>query len=471
MATDPKAQPDAPRRLRNFLQRTQGGARFGYAIDRAALKDAATVVLPVLLVIVAAFWLASRYIRPAPPDSLIMSTGAPGGAYHLYAQRYRDILARDGVTLELRASAGSIENLQRLKDPGTGVEVALIQGGVAAEEDNSDLVSLGSVAYEPLWIFYRGPRELTLLNNLAGKRIAVGIEGSGTRALALQLLQAVGAQGVPSSLVALGGDPAADALIAGRIDAAFVVGSTDAPVVQRLLKADGVRLLSIPNAQAFTRRYPFLSALTLPRGVVDLAAVVPNEDIVLLAPTANIVTRKDLHPALAFLLLNAASEVHARSGLLHRHREFPSARESEFALSDQAERYFGNGPPLLRRYLPFWLANLIERMLVLLVPIVAVMVPAFKILPALLQWRVKSRIFRWYGEIKYLEDELMRDPDPAHASAMLARLDEIEEGVSRTSVPRSYSDYAYNLRTHIEVVRTRILRMARTAQSPPHETA
>ena len=429
------------------------------------------VLLPGLIVIVAAFWLASRFIRPAPPDSFVMSTGAPGGAYHLYAERYRDILARDGVAIELKPSAGSLENLARLRDPASGVQAALVQGGVAASDDNAELLSLGSVYYEPLWIFHRGAGELTLLNQLAGKKIAIGVEGSGTRALALQLLQAVGAGDAPTRLLPLGGNAAADALIAGEIDACFVVGSPDAPVVQRLSTAKGIRLMSIVNAEAFTRRFPFLTKLTLPRGVINLAAEVPKHDIVLLSPTANIVVHKDFHPALAFLLLNAATEVHSRSGLLQRHKEFPSDRESEFVLSDQARRYFSNGPPFWRRYLPFWLANLIERMVVLLVPLFAVLVPAFKILPALMQWRVKARIFRWYGEIKFLEEELRRAPDAAHAAQVLERLEEIERGVSRTSVPLSYSDYAYNLRTHIEVIRTQVRRMSRRAPEPASEPA
>jgi hypothetical protein len=248
-----------------------------------------------------------------------------------------------------------------------------------------------------------------------------------------------------------------------------VVGAPDAAIVRRLVKTKGVRLLSLANAEAFSRHFPYLTTLTLPRGVVDLAAQLPRRDVVLLAATANIVVRDDFHPALAFLLLNAATEIHAGSGILQKHKEFPSARESEFPLSDQAERYYRSGPPLLRRYLPFWLANLIERMLVLLVPLFAVLVPAFKVLPALIQWRVKSRVFRWYGEIKFLEEELARDPSPEHAPAMLERLDEIERGVAGTSVPTAYADYAYNLRTHIEVVRNRILRVAHA--SPADEDA
>lgn len=234
-----------------------------------------------------------------------------------------------------------------------------------------------------------------------GQRIAVGPEGSGTRALATQLMHAVRTDAAPTRLLPLGGSAAADvALEKGDADAAFIVGSPDAPVVQRLLRTRGVRLMSIVNADAFARHFPFLSTVRLPRGVIDLAADVPDAEVTMLATTASILMREDFHPALAFLLIYAAAEVHGKPGLLHRQGEFPTAREADFPLSEEASRYFKSGPPFLQRYLPFWLANLIKRMLVLLVPIFAVVVPALKILPAVFQWRVKSRVFRWYGELK-----------------------------------------------------------------------
>jgi TRAP transporter TAXI family solute receptor len=439
----------------------QGASPFSFEIDRTALKDAALVIVPLTALVVAAFWLASLYIKPAPPDSFVLSTGAEGGAYHIFGQRYRDILARDNVRVELRASAGSIENLQRLLDPASGVEVAFVQAGVASPDMVAGLASLGAIAYEPLWIFYRDPKELAVLNDFAGKRIAVGPEGSGTRALSLQLLRAVGA--LPAAtLEPLGGSAAAEALIERKVNAAFIVASTDAPVVRRLIQAEGIKLLSLDNAEAFARRFPFLTVLTLPRGVVDLAAQLPRREVKLLATTANIVVRADFHPALAYLLLNAAHEIHGAASVLQRHQEFPAAREAEIGLRDDAQRYFKSGPPFLRRYLPFWLANLVERALILLLPLFAVLVPALKILPGLWQWRVKMRVFRWYGEIKLIEQELTDDPHAEHVPELLERLDEIERGVDRTRVPKSYADYVYNLRTHIDVVRRRVTRVTRT---------
>jgi TRAP transporter TAXI family solute receptor len=364
------------------------------------------------------------------------------------------------VRVELRPSAGSVENLKLLADPSSDVEAAFVQAGVASSTNIAGLESLGGISYEPLWIFYRGARDLAFLNDLLGKRIAIGPEGSGTRALALQLMQAVGADSATTVFAPLGGNAAIEALQNGTVDALFLVASPEAPVVRRLIESEGIRLLSLSNAEAFARRFPYLSVLRIPHGVFDLAKKRPARDITLLAATASIVAREQLHPALAFLLLNAATEVHAASGILHGYREFPAARETEFPLSDEAQRYFKTGQPFLRRYLPYWLANLVERMLVLLLPLIAVLVPAMRILPGLWQWRVKSRVFRWYGEIKYLEAELHNDPRAERIPEMLARLDEIEQGVERTPVPRNYSDYAYNLRAHINVVRHRIERMA-----------
>jgi TRAP transporter TAXI family solute receptor len=455
------------KRIRSILHRRKGAPGLAFELDRGALKDMAAIIVAAVLLVIASFWLASRYIRPAPPDSFVMATGPDGGAYQLFAQRYRDILARDAITIELQSSRGSIDNVQLLTASGSNVQAALVQAGASAGAAPEELRSLGALYYEPLWIFYRGARELARINELAALRVAVGTEGSGTRALALELLRAVGADTGRANFQPLGGAQAAEALRAGKVDAAFVVGAPDAGIVQQLLHAEGIRLLSLDNAEAFARRFPHLTALTLPSGVLDLRAHIPPHEVTLLATTALLVVRADFHPALAFLLLNAASEVHSPSGLLQRHREFPAARESEFALSPEAERYLRDGPPFLRRYLPFWLANLIERMVVLLVPLLAVLVPVFKFLPALLDWRIKRRVFRWYGEVRYLEEELALDPDPAHAPAMLQRLDEIERGVTRTSVPNAYSDYVYNLRTHLDVVRNRILRTTRPAAPAP----
>lgn len=250
MAETPAPATRSKRRLRKFVHRKEGASRLGFKSDRSALKDAAVILITAILIVIAAFWIASRFMRPAPPDEFVMSTGAPGGAYHLFAERYRDILARNGVRIELKGSAGSMENFKRLTD--SGADVALIQGGITAPDKTQGLVSLGSVYYEPLWIFYRAKTEATLLNDLHGKRIAIGAEGSGTRALASQLLTAVGANQGAATLLPLGGNAAVDALLEGKVDACFIVAAPDAPVVQRLIRAADLRIMNIANAEAVT---------------------------------------------------------------------------------------------------------------------------------------------------------------------------------------------------------------------------
>src|SRR5262245_34690731 len=440
-----KDSPATSRGLRLPLgSRVKGGLKY----DREGLRDLFVMVgLPVVLVIVA-FWVAARYVKPAPPSDFVMTTGADGGAYHLYAQRYREVLNREKIAVTLRPSAGSLENLKRLLDSNSDVEVGLVQAGVASAETVSSLRSLGALYYEPLWIFYRGAESVDRLNQLAGKRIAVGPEGSGTRALALQLLKASGVEDSPSNFFPLGGSEAATALLDNAVDAVLLVAAPDAPVVQKLTSAKDVKIASLIQAEAFTRRFPFLTALQMPRGVLDLAGDLPARDITLLATTAHLVVKEDFHPALSFLLLQAASKFHGHAGVLQKSGEFPAPRESEFDLSDEAKRYYKTGTPFLQRYLPFWVANFIERMAVLLLPLLAVLLPLFKVLPAVIQWRNKSRLFKWYGELKQLESKAAAGLDREQLRDYLQRLDEIETGVNLTRVGSHYSDCVYNLRLH-----------------------
>jgi TRAP transporter TAXI family solute receptor len=429
-------------------------------MNKEAVKDIIVTIVVPAIAVVAAFWIAARYVRPAPPDTFVMATGPDGGAYHLFAQRYRDILQRDKITMQLKPTAGSIENLKLLKDPDSGVDVALIQAGVASGEPPSGLRSLGAIYYEPLWVFYRSKEEVEKLSQLSGKRLAVGPEGSGTRALALQLLKASGINPSNTTILPTGGNDAVKALLNGTVDATLMVASPDAPTVRALATASGVKLANLVQAEAFTRRFPYLSAVQLPRGALDLAADLPSRDMTLLTTTANLVVRADFHPALGFLLLQAATETHDRAGVLQKNGEFPAPRESEFVLADEAKRFYKSGTPFLQRYLPFWAANFIQRMAVLLLPLVAVLLPLVKVLPALIQWRYKSRVFKWYGELKHLETAAAANPDPAHLESCFKRLEEIENGVNHTRVGTHYSDYLYNLRMHVDLVRTRLRKLA-----------
>lgn len=421
-----------------------------------SLRDLFATAWWIFLIVGIGFAVAYQFVEPAPPKKITISTGGESGAYYQFAQRYAAILARSGVKLEIRTSAGSLENLARLSHDEA--QIGFVQGGVVEPKedldakDDSGLLSLGSVFYEPVWVFYRGEKRLERLTELRGKRIAIGQEGSGIRQLAKTLLDA---NEIPlnGNLLPLSGLLAAEELQQGRIDAAFIIAAESAPVVQVLLRSPGIKVMSFAQANAYQRRFPFLTRLTLPQGVADLVRDYPPEDIKVLAPTANLIIRDDLHPALQTLLLQAAREVHGKSGFFQSAGEFPAYMDQMLPLSPEAARYFQSGPPFLQRYLPFWLAVLIDRLIVLLLPIVALLIPLLRIAPALYTWRVRSKVFRSYGELKFLEDDLKHHYDPARSAEYRSRLDALDEEASQLHVPLGFTDLVYTLREHVNLVR------------------
>jgi TRAP transporter TAXI family solute receptor len=423
-----------------------------------SLRDLFATAWWIFLVVGIGFVVAFQFVQPAPPSRIVITSGAESGAYYQFANRYAAILAKHGVTLEVKTSAGSQQNLQRLENDEA--QVGFIQGGVIQAQEVADdevaedspMLSLGSLFYEPIWVFYRGDTPLTRLTELHGKRIAVGQEGSGVRQLAQQLLAANQIRG-GAHLVPLSGMKAAEELQQEKIDAAFIIAAEKAPVVQALLRSPGVRVMSFSQADAYQRRFPFLSKLVMPHGVADLVRDVPPKDITLLAPTANLIVRADLHPALQTLLLQAASEVHGKSGFFQKHGEFPAYKDQMLPLSPEATRYYKSGPPFLQRYLPFWLAVLIDRLIVLLVPIIALLIPLLKVAPAIYTWRVRSKVFRCYGELKFLENELKQDFDRVRLLEYRNRLDALEEQASQLVVPLGFTDLVYTLREHVNLVR------------------
>ncbi|WP_225408544.1 TAXI family TRAP transporter solute-binding subunit [Stigmatella hybrida] len=433
-------------------------------LRRTLRRDLWLTLVPTLLIIGIAFTITLDFVKPAPPKTLVLAVAQDEGGFRYFARRYQQFLAQHGVTLELRATKGSVTSLGLLADPNSGVDVAFVQSGAVNEVKEARIVSLGSLSYVPLWVFYRG-EPLEDVRGLKGRRIAVGDAESGTRALALTLLKANGADQAPTELLPLGRDEAVEQLKQGGVDAVFLVSPAEAPAIQKLTAAPGVRLLSFARADAYARKYTYLSKLVLPRGVFDLAADLPERDVVLVAPTANLVARDTLHPALAYLLLRAASEVHGSAGLLDRTGEFPAPLETGFPLSSEAERYYEAGVPLLQRYLPFWAANLVDRLWVMLVPILAVVIPLGRAVPAIFLWRVRSRIFRWYARLKEIEIQLDEKPGRDKLEDMLRRLEEAERAVNQIPVPLAYAENLYFFREHIDVVRRRLARGL--AEAPP----
>lgn len=426
-----------------------------------SIRDLLATAWPIVLITAIGFIVAYQFVEPAPPSRMTISTGGESGAYHAYAKRYAELLAQNGITLEVLTSDGSQQNLERLSKGEA--DIAFIQGGIEeklGEDEESSLHSLGSVSYEPVWVFYRGEMRVDKLFLLRDQRIAVGEEGSGIRGLALQLLEANEIASDSRNLLPVAGLNAAEELQQGRIDAAFIVSTQEAPVVQVLLRSPGVRVMSFVQADAYARRFPFLSKVVLPRGVVDLVRDTPPRETVLLATTANVVVRDDLHPALVNLLLQAMTEVNGKSGFFQRAGEFPAYKDHSFALSPEAARYYKSGPPFLQRYLPFWIAVLVERMFVLILPVVILLLPLLKLAPSIYSWRVRAKIFRCYGDLKFLENELRQHYDSTRHADYSARLDRIEEDAYTRNIPLSFSDLFYTLREHINLVRAELRELA-----------
>jgi TRAP transporter TAXI family solute receptor len=424
--------------------------------DLSLLSRRDRIRLGVLLAVLAAVavWATVQLLNPGPPRRIVLASGAEFGLYHRYAERYKAILAREGVTVVERMTNGAAENLRLLLDPRSGVDVAFMQGGVAASS-TGDVVMLASLYYEPLWVFYRNDATFDKLTQLSGKRIAVGVPGSGTEALAGPLA-ATNGLGADTKLVALGGDDALKALKAGEVDAAFFVGGAETLLIEDALRDPALKLMSLARAEAYTRRLPFLTKLTLPAGTIDLAANIPSDDVTMLGTKAMLIAHQDLHPALINLLLDAARSIHGQQGFFEAAGEFPGTAPVDLPVSEFAEQHRRFGPSILYRYLPFWLAAFIERAIIILLPLLFIVVPTFNYLPQILRWRVRSRIFRWYGELALLEREVLTAREAPPVAKWLADLDRIENAVTNIRVPVKFANEAYTLREHIDLVRREI---------------
>lgn len=424
---------------------------------RRVLVAVAALLIAIALVVTVAL------LEPLPPRTVVMATGAQGGAYAEAGRRYQAILARSGVRLELRESHGSVDNLELLRDPGSGVSVALAQGGLTSATESPDARSLGTVFYEPVWVFLRGTDLPQPGSRGFTGRASIGQRGSGTRALVEELLTGLGQDMSLIEPVDMTAAGAGEALLRGELDVAVIVSGWEAPIVRRLLTTPGITTLSATRADAQVALRPYLSKLVLPRGVGDLARDRPAADVQLLAAKASLLVRKDLHPAIQYLLLEAAAETHGTPGIFHRAGQFPAAEPADLPLSATALQYYRSGVPWLQRNLPFWLASIASQLLVLLIPLVGVIYPIFRLLPALFDWSMRRRIFHLYGELKFLEAEIdalgARDAGPD----LQARLEELEQRANHMHVPQAFAAMVYTLRMHIAIVRKRITREGSSA--------
>ena len=427
------------------------------------------IVLGAMLLGLAYWWL-----NPNPPKTVTLATGPAQSAYDELGKKYVAYLKANRITVKVVQTEGSSANLKLLRD-GL-VDLGFVQGGTneLTEADQDQLATLGSLFLEPIWLFYRDESAAKLLTpkasktqiaatptlnaitQLPGWRLNVGTEGSGVPKLMTRLLESNRVDPKDIKLSTLDQTPAAIALLSGEIDALVFASAPESLMVQMLLQTPGIKLMDLHQSEAYSRRFNFLSPAVLPRGVVDLALDNPAQDMRLVGPTASLITRNTTHPALLQLFTGAAHQIHGTAGWFAKTKQFPNSQRDELPMAQEAERYLKNGPPLLQRYLPFWLANLIERMWVALSVIIVVLLPLSRIIPPLYTFRVRSRIFKWYAQLRNIED---RDsPDPQVRTGLIDELNALDSMVEKIKVPLSHTDELYALRSNIHLVRKRLLR-------------
>ncbi|MFI8617648.1 TAXI family TRAP transporter solute-binding subunit [Acidovorax sp. NPDC077693] len=429
------------------------------------LRDLVASAGPLAFLAVGLLILAYWWLNPNPPKTVTLATGPAQSAYEEFGKRYQKALAADGIEVVLLPSDGSSHNLQLLRDGKA--DVAFVQGGTAQllPDDADQLVSLGSLFVEPVWLFYRTdsaerayntPR-LDSLRQLRGWRVNVGSDGSGVPKLMETLLEANKVEPGTVKMTRLEQTPATVDFLAGRLDALVFASAPESLMVQMLLQTPGVQLLDFAQHEAYARRFPFLTPVTLPRGVVDLATNVPTRDVRLVASTTSLLARDGTHPALLTLFAQNAQKLHGGSGWFNRAREFPNSRASELPIAKEGDRAMNEPVPMLQRYLPFWIANLIDRMWLVMGILLAVMLPLSRVVPPLYQFRVRSRVFRWYGRLREIENDM--EAGRSHPADLLTALDALEAQAEKVSVPLSYADELYALRSNIHLIRKKLLRL------------
>ena len=426
-------------------------------------------IAPVLAALIGAVF---YFVAPPPPMSARMATGADGGNYRIFAEKLKQELAKEGFELALVPSAGSRDNLERLLAEDSQVEIALVQSGLERQldaADNTRLHSLGAVYQEPLWLFYRSGIDLERIADLLPLRLALGSAGSGTLAATEAILgaNAIAPEQYPSGWQTTGGRKTASALMAGELDAAFFIGPAENALVQQLASHPELSLATFRRAAAYEARLPFLKRVTVGEGLLNLAQNAPARDIVTLSPVATLVINQHFHPGLAPLILEAAREVMKNGSLLDQAGAFPSAEPRTFALSGDAEHYYKNGPPLLQRYLPFRIASLADRYIILLIPLLVVLIPLLKAVGPLYRWRIRARIYRWYKHLREIDRQLDAGTLPQRLDAEVERLEQLEDELAKVEVPLSYSNELYELHVHLRYVieRLRTLQKRRATAS------
>lgn len=406
---------------------------------------------PLIAVALIGFIWALSAMDPAPPKSIRFAAGAPGGAYYAYAERYQRLLEEQGIEVHLVDTQGSIDNLRMLE--AGEVDVAIVQGGLATSRDAELLRSAGGIFEEPFWVFVRADHPAQSFGELRGARLSIGAEGSGTRALALSIQQQYGGVWPEAARQSLGSTDSQAALFAGEIDAAAFAASPGAAYIQALMRSGEVRLLPFDRAEALARREDSLSAVALIRGVIDVGADLPSEDVPLVAAIAQLTVHKDIHPAIEAVLLDTAMLIHSEPSLFNKGGQFPNMTTVDLPVSKQVARYYQDGPSFLRRYFPFSVANFLDRAWVLAIPLLTLAFPLVRAAPPIYRWRVRRKIYVWYKDLRELEAQGRALPKGAARLSVEKQLERLQIEVGKLEVPLSYTDDLYRLRSHIEFVK------------------
>jgi NMT1-like family len=437
--------------------------RHAFISTRELLISFGPFILLGIVLLALAYWA----LDPTPPKVVTLATGPAQSAYDEFGKRYAAELRSKGIYVRVLQTEGSSANLALLR--AGKADLGFVQGGsgdAALSLENAQLNTLGSLFVEPIWLFYsektaktrNAGKPITALPQLAQWRLNVGTAGSGVPELMNKLLQSNRMEPSALTLSTLDEVPATQALLEGDVDAIVFASAPESLLVQMLLQTPGIKLMNVAQNEAYSRRFAFLSPVALPRGVVDLAADNPPQDVRLVAPTTSLLARTDTHPALVQLFAEASQSIHGGAGWFNKAHDFPNAKQGELPLAKEAERLMKNGAPLLQRYLPFWLANLVDRMWVALGIIVAILLPLSRVLPPLYAFRIRSRVFRWYAQLRDVELEFEAQGASADKQPLLAELNRLEALAGKISVPLSYADELYALRNNIHLVRKKVLR-------------
>jgi TRAP transporter TAXI family solute receptor len=414
------------------------------------------VVLAATLCIVGIVWLALGIYFPAPPTKIVIAGSFEGGHFEALALRYKDLLAEAHVEVDVRTTAGSVENLELLSDPRSGVQIAFMQEGITNGEHAPDLLSLGRIDYQVLWLFYPAGETLTDLTQLKGKRVALGPPGSGTRIVTEQILDVSGVTADNTTLLKFAPQEAVGALNAGAIDALFLSFSPDSPILHSLLGNPNFRLLSLTDAEALTRIFPYLARLVLPRGAIDYERKIPANDVTLIATTNVVLVRKEIHPAIIDLLAQAIVEVHGAPGIFQRIGEFPLQTDPEFPIAEEALDFYKRGPSLLNRYLPFWITNYVKRGIAVLFTAIAIIIPVFSYAPRLYRWLVEYRLRGLYGRLRTIEANLQNSTMVQDILALEDELESLDRETIAFRVPMRHSALYFSIKAHLQLVHERI---------------